>query len=404
MKPSPLAARCLAILLIAACGACSALRSTFDGSLDEPSEVRPAIERAQAASENGDSRTALEIARSARRVDGLELALRDELDLLIERFAARRIVELSSPAVAGSKASPKELAQMLELDLPQRLAVDAGVAAARLYLAQGRPYKAYSLLKKVEAKYPRHHGKVEAGEILFDAGMQLADDRSSFLGFFAARDDGIEVLEYLVLTYPLERGCDQAFFKLAGMYEEDRYFEIARERHEELLYAHIKSPLAVASEARIPHLRLEGLESPEYDRRELLKARNELEVWLQRHVGHELEEEVRFDYADCLARLVASDLGIARFYRRIDTPFGARFHAARALEIAAIAANPDLVASASSLLARLPEVTELPGRAAQPGDDAFSTDPSLIRSLQHEAHDKVQAAPPVTPPIPGDQP
>ena len=296
---------------------------------------------------------------------------------------------------------------MLELDLPQRLAVDAGVAAARLYLAQGRPFKAYSMLKKVETKYPRHHGKVEAGEILFDAGMQLADDPSSFLGFFEARDDGFEVLEYLVLTYPLERRCDQAFFKLAEMYAEDRYYEIARERHEELLYAHIKSPLAVASEARIPHLRLLGLESPEYDRRELLKARSELELWLQGHPGHELEEEVRFDYADCLARLVASDLGIARFYRRIDTPFGARFHAARALEIAELAENPTLIASAKSLLNRLPQVTELPGEVERPRDEDFPTDPSLIRTLQQESQNKQQGAtitPPVTPPTEDDQP
>jgi hypothetical protein len=172
------------------------------------------------------------------------------------------------------------------------------------------------------------------------------------------------------------------------MYEEDKLYGLARERHEELLYAHIRSPLATASEARIPHLRLAGLESPEYDRRELLKARTELEAWLQRRAGDPLEKDVRYDYADCLARLVASDLGLARFYRRVDQPYGARFHAARALEVANLSTDARLIASATNLLAQIPEVSALPGQAAKPGEESFSTDTSLIRSLQQRTEEK----------------
>jgi hypothetical protein len=211
-------------------------------------------------------------------------------------------------------------------------------------------------------------------------------------------------LDYLVLTYPLESRCDQAFYKLAQMYEHDRLFELARERHEELLYAHIKSPLAVASEARIPHLRLAGLKSPEYDRREMLKARDELEAWLKHHSGDELEAQVRYDYADCLARLVENDMNVARFYRRISQPYGARFHAARALADAQAAADPKLVASATELLATIPDVSALPGKIKQPGEDAFSTDPSLIRSLQERTRAKEQATQTATPPNPAPTP
>lgn len=384
---------------IAACAACSTLG--LSSSLDDPSQVPAAIEQAHAASGSGNTKKAVDLMREARSVDGLDSDTRNQVDLLLERFAAQRIRELSAPG-----SPPGALADMLKLDLPQRLAVDAGVAAARLYLDQGRPHKAYRMLAKVETQYPRHHGKVEAGAILFEAGMKLCADPWNFMGMFATRDDGIEVLEYLVLTYPLERHCDEAYFELARLYEADGLFELARERHEELLYGHIKSPLAIASEARIPHLRLAGLESPEYDRRELLKAHEELQAWLKHHAGHELESDVRFDYADCLARLVASDLGIARFYRRVDQFFGARIHAARALDVARTAGDEKLVASATRLLASLPEVSSLPVDSA-PGDEAFSTDSSLIRSVQDRAKEKTEAAPtpaPVPVPVGGTQP
>jgi hypothetical protein len=350
--------------------------------------VPAAIETARADFEAGRTADALARVRSAREVSGLEPDTRNQLDLMIEKFAERRIQELSKP---GSK--PGDLADVFELGLPMTLAVEAGVGAARLWLDQNHPYKAYSQLKKVETKYPRHPGKVEAGSILFQAGMQMADDPWTFLGFFATRDDGIEVLEFLVLTYPLEKHCDEAFFKLAQMYEEDRLWVLARQRHEELLYSHIKSPLAVQSEARIPHLRLAGLSSPEYDRKELLKARGELEVWLEHHADHELAPQVRVDYADCMQRIVASDMGIARFYRRISEPFGARFHAARALETAKLTNDETLIASAQGLLSSMPEVSALPGASPPRGDESFSTDPSLIRSLQERTREKTDAQP-----------
>lgn len=388
--------RALALALCAQLAACASLNAPFKFAkptdVTHVSGVPAAIEQARADFAAGHTAEALERVRSARELSGVDADTRNQIDLLIEEFAAKRIQELSKP---GTK--PSELADVFELGLPQTLAVDAGVNAARLWLEQGHPYKAYTMLKKVETKYPRHHGKVEAGQILFEAGMRLADDPWTFLGFFAARDDGIEVLEYLVLTYPLEKRCDEAFFKLAQMYEADRMWELARQRHEELIYSHIKSPLAIESEARIPHLRLAGLASPEYDRKDLLRAQRELEAWLEKHKTLEaeipaLEAQVRLDYADCLGRLVASDMGIARFYRRISEPFGARFHAARAVETAQMTKDERLIAKAEGLLGSLPDVSALPGVKPR-GDESFSTDPSLMRSLQEREREKTDAQP-----------
>jgi hypothetical protein len=365
-------------LVLALLGSCA---SPFGGSryeIESPDEVPPAIAAARRDLEAGKTEKALERVRAAREVRGVSPEIRDELEVLLEKTAARRIEELSKP-----DSDPSELADLADLDLPQQLAVSAGVGAARLYLARGRPYKAYRELKELETRFPRHHGRAQAGEILVEAGLKLARSDAGWW-MWTDRDDGMEVLEFLVLTYPSEPRCDLAFSELARMYEEDRQYQLAIDRHEELLLSHSDSPLVVASRARIPHARLASIESPEYDRKQLLRARSEIEAWLAVYddEDHALEQRVRVDYADVLHRLAESDLGIARFYRRISQPYGARFHAARALAVAREAGDVALVRRSEGLIASLPEVSELPGEVRGVDDAAFSHDESELRSTQ----------------------
>ena len=117
---------------------------------------------------------------------------------------------------------------------------------------------------------------------------------------------------------------------------------------------HPQSPLRPRSQASIPHLRLHLLKSPEYDRSELLKARAELEEWLSSYAGHEHETAVRIELGDCLRRLSSSDLVIAGFYTTVGNEFGARQHAARAVDEARLAGDEDLVREAEASLRRLP--------------------------------------------------
>jgi len=369
MKPRPPTSLLLTLL-----ASCSAMPWHSPLRLSKPEEVPGAIAAAKQDFEAGRTQTALDRVRYAREVDGLDAGVRDEVELLVERYADRRIEELRQPG-----SNPSDLADLIDLDLPQQLSVAAGLSAARLYLDRDRPYKAYRLLKKLETNYPRHHGRGEAGQILVDAGTQLAKSDGGWW-LWTDREDGIEVLEFLVLTYPSERRCDVAFAELARMYEEDRDFGLAIQRHEELLFSHVDSSFVIESQARIPHLRLASVESPEYDRKELLRARSEIEAWLRIHAGHALEAIVRVDYADCLRRIVQSDLGVARFYRRVSQPFGARFHAARALEVARETGDRELIRETESFLRSLPEVAALPGEIRGVGDDAFSHDATDVRS------------------------
>ena len=341
----------LVLALAALLGGCSA-SGLFRSKLRDPEQVPAAIERAEEHLAAGRTREGLELLRDARQVEGLAPELRVDLDGRIERHADSYVAERVE---AGR---PQDLVDLLEWNLPAQIAVGAGVQAARLRLEQGRPYKAYRVLRKVEARYPLHHESRAAGALLAEAGLRLIVDDWSFLGFFRTRDDGAEVLEYLVVTYPAEPRCDEAYFALGEHYAADRRYQLARQRYEDLRLYHPASPLAEPAEALIPGMRLVGLESPEFDRRELLRARVELETFLAQHPESELLPEARLDLADCLHRLVLSDLGIAGFYRRVGRPDGARLHAQRALETAETAGDERLARRSRDLIASLAHMEE----------------------------------------------
>jgi hypothetical protein len=344
--------------LAASClGACKSSGSGGDSvpSKLEKQQVAHAIERAEADLAAGDAKDALEWMRTAAAVSDLPAETRDRVQALIEKAADARIRQLSAPG-----SDPDELADMLELDLPRQLAVTAGVRAAELEFAAGHAMDAYRLIKKVDTKFPLHHERVIAGDLLVDIGLYLAEHPSHFLWLFATDDDAEEVLEYVILNDPWSSRCDEANATLARLYEDDRDWKLAIDRNEKLVLNHPQSRFRPYAQARIPHLRLVALKSPEYDRSEIIRARKELEEWLLKYSGNELERAVRLDLGDCLRRLSESDLGIAKFYRTVDNPPGVRLHATRAVEEAQLAGDEERAQKARDLLSELAPIEPVP--------------------------------------------
>jgi hypothetical protein len=378
------------LALALALGGCSTTPIWSEYHISDPLLVPAALDTARADLAAGRSRDAYERVVAARAVSGLSVEVRDEVEREFERCAARRIEELAQPG-----ADPDDFDDLELKDLPRQLAVELALARARLFIADDAPLKAKKELEELETAFPRHHGRSEASALLVDAGIQLVRSDSGWW-LWRDSDDGIALLEFVVLNYPSERRCDEAFYELARAYEAEEEYGLAIQRHEELVVSHVDSPLAVLSQARIPHLRLDWIESPEYDRKDLLRARRELELWLEQHAGHELETDVRLDLADCLARLVESDFGIARFYQKIDQPYGARVHALRARDVARESGSAALFDEAEILLASIPDVQALPGDR-RPSDKAFSQDEeelseALERARASESRSEAEAA------------
>ena len=315
----------------------------------DPDRVPHAIESAQRELAGGDAERALQWMRAAAAAENLAPQTRENVQSLLEESAAKRIDELSKPG-----QDPDDLADLVDLDLPRQLAVTAGIEAARRMNERGDRMDAYAILKKVDTKYPLHHERAQAGELLGEIGLALSRDYSHFLIFYDRQDDAQQVLEYLILNYPRAPKCDEAYATLARIYADRRNWSLAIDRLEKLLLNHPSSPLCLAAQARIPHLRLQSIASPEYDRTAILKAREELEAWLRFHPGEPLETKVRLDLADCLQRLADSDLGVAEFYRRVDNAIGARRHAERSVREARDAGDESRVRRAESFLDALP--------------------------------------------------
>jgi hypothetical protein len=349
------------LALLALSTGCSTVKSWMPGGPEripeklEAARVPHAIERAQAELAAGDAERALQWMTSAARATGLPAEQREQVQRLLEQSAEVRVDQLSA-----SDADPDELADMLDLELPRQIAVTAAIRAARVMFEDDERMDAYRLIKKIDTKFPLHHERVAAGDLLYEIGASLAADTSSVLGLFKKSDDAPEVLEYLILYYPWATHCDQAYATLAAIYEADREWDLAIDRHEKLVLNHPSSTLRVSSQAAVPRLRLAALRSPEYDRSELLLAKREMEDWLRVYSDHELAPTVRLDLADCMRRLSDNDLIVARFYRTVDNAYGARRHAERALEEARVAQDAVRERAAERFVAELPPPGPLP--------------------------------------------
>jgi hypothetical protein len=336
------------IALALALAACSSVPTAL------PREKVPeAITHAEEALQRGDAGAALEWMRAAAVTKDLPTEQRDHIQILLERSADLRIQQLSQPG-----SDPSDLEELVDLGLPRQLAVSAGMRAARQWIAQDEPMKAFRLLKKLDTRFPLHHERQQAGDLLCDLGLTLIQDAPGFLGLFSNHDEGEEILEYVILNAPWAKRSDEAFDALSKSYEKEREWALAIERSERLVLSHPASTLRVSAQARIPHLRLLSLKSPEYDRVALQKARAELEEWLIAYAGHELEPAVRIDLGDCLRRLSDNDMIVSHFYDRVDNAYGARRHARRAIDEAHDAGDEERVAAAREWLAGLPAVKD----------------------------------------------
>lgn len=349
----------LSILLIACVPFLGACRSGIKKNVRprfDLHEVPAAIESSRADLAEAQAKRslrALDRMRSAKGTQDLPPELLREVGSVLEQAAVQLIAELDSP---------RKLEDLTQIDLPRNLALEAGLRAARLYYENGSRMRAFRLVRKLDQSFPQHHERQAAGALLSEIGFDLAEDNGRYGLFFHYRGLAPQVLEYLVLNYPNDPTGDRALWILAGTYESGSRWQVAIEKHQDLILWFPNSPRAAASEARIPHLRLAALGSPQYDRTSVRVAREELEAWLQNHPGHALEDEVRVDLRDTIQRLTDNDLLVARFYRRVKRFAGAEYHARRAVEQAREGGDADQIDEAERYLAKIVTWGERTGR------------------------------------------
>lgn len=356
VKPARLGAGAILLLVLALPGCNANKLGRSEGVPEEitAEEVSAAIERAEAAMARKEPRVALDWMRAASQLKYLPPEQRGAVQRLLESSAERTIEELGGP-----DDDPEVLADILELDLPRQIAVTGAIRAAEMMNERGDYEDAYDLIKKIDRLFPMHHLRAEAGRLLTEAGLALSYDES---GWFLddPQDAAMGALEYCSIHYPTSSEGDKVLRRLAEMYEEDKSWELAIARHEELVQGFPESRLVPYSLARIPHLLLAGIESPEFDRNALIEAREGLERWLRDYPDLEIADQVRHDLDDSLIRLCISDLSIADFYWTIDDHVGTFLHAERALEEALSAGDEARAEAARKLMENSRPAEEAP--------------------------------------------
>ncbi len=346
--------RTLAILVLLLSSSCALFTKRKSAALDGASV---SLELAQAEVELADGfpERAAKRLIEVQELEDLDTVTRHKVELLLERAAFTWLEDLLAEG-----ASSDELRELYDSDLPARARVSAGVAAAQRMLADGKPLEAFLMIRRIDQKFPTHHERATAGDVVAHAGFGLARSTQRRFFFFALKERASEALEYLVLTYPSNQNCEEAYLKLAALYEDQDQLDVAQDRYEELLLFYPESAFAPFSEARIPALRVRRVRGPRYDRSELQKARDEFDRWLERHPNDDLREEVDRSLVECKRLLVENDLVLASFYAQVEKDFGVRFHAERALLLAEEIADDELAARSADLLGQVVSAEEIP--------------------------------------------
>jgi hypothetical protein len=337
-------------------------RATPFGTIQRE-DARAHLDQAEADVAAGAFARALERLAAVHDVRNLDPDLRAREQALVDAAARGRFGELEG-------ADADELEELFESELPERVRARAGILAAERLLAAERRISAFRLVKKVDLALPGHAERVLAGDVLARAGLSLVRDRRRYNLLFHYRPRGVQALEYLVLNYPLDAHCPEAYFELSRVYEERGELDQAVERTEDLLLYHPESAYAAAASARLPYLRLLRLKRDDYDRGELLRAEAELEAWLAHHPGHELESWARELLRESERRLVLNDLSLARYYAKLRAPAGVRLHAERARGLALEAGFAAEAAAAEAVLTRLAPTQAVGAAASAPAGPA----------------------------------
>lgn len=337
----------LAIGLVLALGSCSLGAKDWDvPERYQAAEVPAAMERAREELVTPES-TEGAVKRMAVAVEtsGLTPSIRLEAQRLFERSVEQRIAEL-----VAEGDEPAKLRDLSELEVARRIAVSAGMASAYAWRDKGERVKCFRQIRSLDERFPLHSMRQKAGQLLAEVGLDLATDRGRYALFFRYSALAPQVLEYLITEYPSDPSGPQAIETLAELYERSGELELALLRHEDLLLYFPSDPRVPSSQAAIPRLRLAQLKSPEYDRKQMTRARLEIEDWLSDYPEHPLQPDVRLLLADCLGRLADNDLVVARFYRRVGNAYGAEYHARRALDIAREAGDETQIDEATQAL------------------------------------------------------
>jgi hypothetical protein len=319
MKPPPR-------LALASCSPWrAACRSSPYGEI-ERADAEHHLQLAEQEIAEGKLDQALERLAAVHEVSGLDPDTRTREERLIEEAARRRFAELSD-------APASELEALFESELPADVRARAGLLAAQRLADEDHRVKAFRMVKKVDQEIPSHPSACWRATSWRASGCRSSRDPGHYGFFLSYRTRGVQTLEYLVVQYPLEPRCPEAYAALSVVLRVDRRPRRRDRTHREPAALPIRRartpsrrrrPAAVPAAESHPTRRLRPPELTPAAARVWTTGSPSIRRTSSRRGAHELASE-------CRLRLVRSDLELAHYYERTETPSGVAPHATRAL-------------------------------------------------------------------------
>ncbi len=195
----------------------------------------------------------------------------------------------------------------------------------------GEHARAFTRYRYVLENAPWSPHAVAIEERLFEIGKALLFGEE-YDGWFSDRTRGVDALETLQGHYRTSERADDAL-KLVGDYfagEDVQDWGEAAAHYQRVADEYPDSEWAERCLWLAGHSRLTGSAGPQYDRNDLLAARETLERSVKTHPRGVAIREARADLAETLEKLAEAELVVADFYRDRGLPAGENLRLANA--------------------------------------------------------------------------
>jgi len=192
---------------------------------------------------------------------------------------------------------------------------EAAFLAAEAELSRGKHSKAFQhyLYILENAPFSEHHAAIE--DRLFEIGMAYLTGEQ-YGGWFDDRARGVQVMETLQLHFRLSDRADDALRHVGDYFASDdvKNWEEAALTYRQLAQEYPMSEWAERSLWLSGHCLLMAYDGPQYDRNDLLRAGQVLELSLRTHPRGVAAADARKDLDFCREQLAQAELVVADFY------------------------------------------------------------------------------------------
>ncbi len=205
------------------------------------------------------------------------------------------------------------------------------LATARTDL--GKFWDAYLALEEFPRKFPTSRYRATAARLEYNAGKQLAGTGWTFLGMFSDLSDATKILEHFVTYYSRSQWLPDALRILGEAAYQQRAYDVAIERFQELAQRSPGSAWSDLASYRIALANFRLIEGPDYDAGQMERARRELTGYLQSDTTNEkFLSNARAALSTVLRWQERKEIQLAKFYVTVGKPRGARLHLQRVLD------------------------------------------------------------------------